>query len=48
MKIRPTIGNIEGIDGKFFTSDEDKSNALDRYFPVFLPERILTQHLFFT
>ena len=30
MKTRPAIGNIEGIDGKLYTSDEDKSNALNR------------------
>lgn len=32
MKTCPTIGNIEGIDGELYTSDEDKSNALNRYF----------------
>jgi len=25
------IGSIEGIDGKFYTSDMDKSNALDKF-----------------
>ena len=32
MKTRPAIGNIEGIAGKLYTSDEDKSNALNKYF----------------
>ena len=31
MKTRPAIGNIEGIDGKLYTSDGDKSSALNRY-----------------
>jgi len=26
MKTYPVIGSIEGIDGKLYTSDEDKSN----------------------
>ena len=48
MKTHPAIGNIEGIDGKLYTSDEDKSNALNRYFSsVFIHTRILTQHLSF-
>ena len=32
MKTRPAIGNIEGIDGKLYTSDLDKSNALNKFF----------------
>ena len=32
MKTGSAIGNIEGIDGKLYISDEDKSNALNRYF----------------
>ena len=32
MKTRPAIGNIEGIDGKLYTSDKDKSNALNKFF----------------
>ena len=32
MKTHPAIGNIEGIDGKLYTSDEDKSNVFNRYF----------------
>ena len=32
MKTRPAIGNIEGIDGKLYTSDTDKSNALNKFF----------------
>jgi len=32
MKTRPAIGNIEGIDGKFYTSDVDKSNVLFQCF----------------
>ena len=32
MKTRPAIGNIEGIDGKLYTSDVDKSNALNKFF----------------
>ena len=46
-KTCPAIGNIEGVDGKLCTSDEDKSNTLNT-FPAFLHERILTQHLSFT
>ena len=30
MKTRPALGNIEGIDGKLYTSDIDKSNARKR------------------
>ena len=32
MKTRPVIGNIEDMDGKLHTSDEDISNAFNRYF----------------
>ena len=32
MKTRPALGNIEGIDGKLYTSDIDKSNALNNFF----------------
>ena len=32
MKTRPSIGSIEGIDGKLYTSDKDKSNAFNKFF----------------
>jgi len=32
MKTRPVIGSIEGIDDKLYTSDKDKSNALNNFF----------------
>jgi len=32
------IGSIEGIDGKLYTSDKDKSNALNKFFSVFTTE----------
>ena len=32
MKTRPSIGNIEGIYGIVYTSDKDKSNALNKFF----------------
>jgi len=32
MKTRPAIGSIEGIDGKLYTSDKDKSNILNKFF----------------
>jgi len=32
IKTCPAIGSIEGIDGKLYTSDKDKSNALDKFF----------------
>ena len=32
MKTQPALGNIEGIDGKLYTSDIDKSNALNKLF----------------
>jgi len=32
IKTRPVIGRIEGIDGKLYSSDKDKSNALDKFF----------------
>ena len=31
MKTCSVIGSIEGIDGKLYTLDKDKSNALNRY-----------------
>ena len=47
MKTRPAIGNIEGIDGKLYTSDEDRSNALNRYFSsVFTQEDPNTAPIF--
>ena len=47
MKTRPAIGNIEGIDGKLYTSDEDKSNALNRFFSsVFTQEDPNTAPIF--
>jgi len=32
MKTRPAIGSIEDIDSKVYTSDKDKSNALNKFF----------------
>ena len=32
MKTRPSIGSIEGIDGKIYVSDKDKSNAFNKFF----------------
>ena len=47
MKTRPAYGNIEGIDGKLYTSDEDKSNALNRFFSsVFTQEDPNTAPIF--
>ena len=47
MKTRPTIGNIEGTDGKIHTSEEGKSNALNRYFSsVFTQEDPNTAPIF--
>ena len=47
IKTRPAIGNIEGIDGKLYTSDKDRSNALNRYFSsVFTQEDPNTAPIF--
>ena len=47
MKTCPAIGNIEGIDGKLYTSDEDKSNAFNRFFSsVFTQEDPNTAPIF--
>jgi len=32
MKIRPSMGSVEGIDGKLYVSDKDKSNAFNKFF----------------
>jgi len=32
MKTCPAIGSIGGIDGKLYTSDKNKSNALNKFF----------------
>jgi len=32
MKTHSAIGSIEGIGGKLYTSDKDKSNALNKFF----------------
>ena len=47
MKTCPAIGNIEGIDSKLYTSDEDKSNAFNRFFSsVFTQEDPNTAPIF--
>jgi len=41
------IGSVEGIDGKLYTSDKDKSNALNKFFSsAFMTEDPNTVHSF--
>jgi len=44
MKTHPAMGKIEGIDGKLYTSDKDKSNPLNKFFSSTFTQN-LVKHL---